>query len=518
MVEITAAHWVYLIGIVAILATMLARKNIIVPAVFFTMLVGIVYTGSLASGLSAIFNATLVAAQELFNIFLIIALVTGMLGALQALGSDKRMVAPFRPVMRNGHLSFWTLAVATYIISLFFWPTPAVPLIGAVLVPVAIRAGLRPLAAGFAIAVSGQGMALSSDFIIRVAPGLSATAANAEADVIANRALVLSLITGGVALTIGYLMEFRKMRTGSPELLAEWEGTADAFDEHVAVDSPTTGHGAALRRDEMSEHARAREDEVVDPDSDDFDTPEGISPAISKAFAVMVPLAYLALIGYLIWTLSQQGADDSVSGGDAAALVGGIAAMTIFFAAFAESRKTFLERSAEHVVDGLVFAFKAMGVVLPIAGFFFIGNGEFSGTILGVEPGADGTAEGPSLLFDAVLNAQGYIPENGYVSALGILAIGIIAGLDGSGFSGLPLTGSLAGSLGPVVGVSPETLAAVGQMGNIWSGGGTFVAWSSLIAVAGFARVNVLELARICFLPVMAGLVVSTLLAVAIFG
>lgn len=517
MIEITAAHWVYLVGIVAILATMLARKNIIVPAVFFTMLVGIVYTGSLPAGIAAIFNATLVAAKELFNIFLIIALVTGMLGALQALGSDKRMVAPFRPVMRNGHLSFWTIVVATYTISLFFWPTPAVPLIGAVLVPVAIRSGLRPLAAGFAIAVSGQGMALSSDFIIRVAPGLSATAASADPDIIANRALVLSLITGGVALTIGYVMEFRRMRVGSPQLLAEWEEAVDRFEENVAVDSPTTGHGAALRRDEMAEHARAREGEVVDPDSHDFETPPGISIAVSKGFAIAVPLAYLALIGYLVWTLSA-GSDSGVSGGDAAALVGGIAALTIFFAAFAESRSTFLERSAEHVVDGLVFAFKAMGVVLPIAGFFFIGNGDFSGTILGVEPNADGVAEGPSLLFDAVLNAQTYIPENGYVSAIGILAIGIIAGLDGSGFSGLPLTGSLAGSLGPVVGVSPETLAAVGQMGNIWSGGGTFVAWSSLIAVAGFARVNVLELARMCFLPVMTGLIISTLLAVAIFG
>lgn len=516
MIEITAAHWVYLVGIVAILATMLARKNIIVPAVFFTMLVGIVYTGSLASGLAAIFNATLVAAQELFNIFLIIALVTGMLGALQALGSDKRMVAPFRPVMRNGHLSFWTIAVATYIISLFFWPTPAVPLIGAVLVPVAIRSGLRPLAAGFAIAVSGQGMALSSDYVIRVAPGLSAAAANADPEIIANRGLALSIITGGVALAIGYAMEFRKMQAGGPALLAEWE-SRQSFGEDVAVDSPTVGHGAALRRDEMAEHAHAREGELVDPDSDDFDTPPGVSQLVSKGFAIAVPLAFLALIGYLVWTLTA-GADSGVSGGDAAALVGGIAAMTIFFATFAESRKTFLERSAEHVVDGLVFAFKAMGVVLPIAGFFFIGNGDFSGTILGVEPNADGVVQGPALLFDAVVSAQAYIPENGYLSAFGILAIGIIAGLDGSGFSGLPLTGSLAGSLGPVVGVSPETLAAVGQMGNIWSGGGTFVAWSSLIAVAGFTRVNVLELARMCFLPVMAGLIISTVAAVAIFG
>jgi hypothetical protein len=54
-------------------------------------------------------------------------------------------------------------------------------------------------------------------------------------------------------------------------------------------------------------------------------------------------------------------------------------------------------------------------------------------------------------------------------------------------------------------------------MGNIWSGGGTLVAWSSLIAVAGFARVPVIELARKCFLPVCAGLVVGTIVAVVFF-
>jgi hypothetical protein len=51
-------------------------------------------------------------------------------------------------------------------------------------------------------------------------------------------------------------------------------------------------------------------------------------------------------------------------------------------------------------------------------------------------------------------------------------------------------------------------------MGNIWSGGGTLVAWSSLIAVAGFARVPVIELARRCFIPVVTGLVLATIFAV----
>jgi hypothetical protein len=40
------------------------------------------------------------------------------------------------------------------------------------------------------------------------------------------------------------------------------------------------------------------------------------------------------------------------------------------------------------------------------------------------------------------------------------------------------------------------------------------VAWSSLIAVAGFARVPVIELARRCFIPVVSGLVLETIVAV----
>jgi len=189
--------------------------------------------------------------------------------------------------------------------------------------------------------------------------------------------------------------------------------------------------------------------------------------------------------------------------GDAASLVGGVAAVLLFLAALVHDRGKFLETSAAHVVDGLVFAFKAMGVVLPIAGFFFIGNPDFAGPILSIAP----DHKAPALLFDLVQAGQQHLPHSAIITAFGVLIIGMIAGLEGSGFSGLPLTGSLAGGLGP----------AVGQMGNIWSGGGTLVAWSSLVAVAGFARVPVVELARRCFLPVVAGLVLATFFAVVFY-
>jgi hypothetical protein len=555
--HLTAAHWIFLAGVVVILATMIMRKNIVVPAVLATFLTALVYTGSLVKGLSAVFNASLTAATSLFNIFLIIAMVTAMLRSLEGLGADRRMVAPFRKVMRNGHLAWWTLVIVTYFISLFFWPTPAVPLIGAVLIPVAIRAGLRPLAAGFTVAIAGQGMALSSDYVIRVAPGLSAKAASTSATVVADRAFVLSLIVGGVALAIGYAMELRRIRRPSDEWLNDWESAADrgalvadaeeVIDEdpygsggptggggtrpagpggprgtdgvvteerelvgvgagtHLStpVEQQIVGHGLALRGTPAGQPMPAEAHTIVPVEK----------PLASRIFAVLVPLAYLALIVYMVIAEVSNSVPD-LQGGDAAALVGGIGLLVMFGATFARNRATFLEQSAEHIVDGLVFAFKAMGVVLPIAGFFFLGNGDFSASIMGL--GA--TAKGPAFLYDLVVAGQQHLPANGLVTAFGILIVGMVAGLEGSGFSGLPLTGSLAGSLAHGAGVSSPTLAAIGQMGNIWSGGGTLVAWSSLLAVAGFARVPVVELARRCFLPVVAGLVVCTVIGVLVFG
>jgi lipopolysaccharide export LptBFGC system permease protein LptF len=55
-------------------------------------------------------------------------------------------------------------------------------------------------------------------------------------------------------------------------------------------------------------------------------------------------------------------------------------------------------------------------------------------------------------------------------------------------------------------------------MGAVWTGGGTLIAWSSLIAVAGFARVNVLSLVRALLLPVLLALFISTICAVLIWS
>jgi len=84
------------------------------------------------------------------------------------------------------------------------------------------------------------------------------------------------------------------------------------------------------------------------------------------------------------------------------------------------------------------------------------------------------------------------------------MVIGGLTGLDGSGFSGLPLVGALANTFGTAVNCSVPLLGALGQITAIFVGGGTIIPWG-LMPVAAISGVNPLELARKNFVPVMIG-------------
>lgn len=466
---LTASHWVYLIGTCIIILTMLCRQNVVAPAILMTFFVGWIYTGSFSTGLQTVFEASLTAAGELFNIFLIIAIMTALLHSLKAIGSDEQMITPFQRIMKNGHLSFWILVLVTYSLSLFFWPTPAVPLIGALLIPVAIRAGLPPIGAAIAISLAGQGMALSSDYMIQIAPMLSATSAGIDVSPVADRAFVLSLITGATALTIAYLSLRKSIKKPNRSHMTSWEG-------ETGSENPSTSTNQSKKKRVL--------------------------------FAILVPFTFLIIILYMILSKFSD-TIPTMEGGAGAALIGGTAVLLLIAASGFYQLRTSLSNISDFLVKGFIFAFKAMGPVIPIAGFFFLGSGELSARIFGVSE-AD---QAPSFLFDLVQAGQQVIPESPFLAGFGILLIGMITGLDGSGFSGLPLVGALSGALSQSVGVDAATLAAIGQMGSIWVGGGTLIAWSSLVAVAGFAKVPVMELVRKSFIPVIAGLMISTVIA-----
>ncbi|MEW9676739.1 hypothetical protein ABRT01_11210 [Lentibacillus sp. L22] len=472
---LTISHWLYGTFTLLIILTMIFKRGVVLPTLLGTFIVAFVYKGNVIDGFTAIFHANLVAAKELFNIFLIITFMIALLHSLHDLGADRRMVQPIQKMMVNGHVSYFVLVAITYVISLFFWPTPAVPLICALLVPAAVRAGLPAMTAAVAIALAGQGMALSSDYIVQVAPGLSAKSAGIETGIVADQALILSLITGGIAIVTVYFLHRKHMRNQD-----------NKFDQKCIE----------------------KELEALQIDTESTNKPHATHlSAWSKIFAVLVPLALICVVIYMVFTKLSSGRMSGFEGGDGAAFIGGVAVILLLLSTVAFGRQHALDYISNHITDGFVFAFKAMGPVIPIAGFFFLGSADFAGSILGIEKNP------PSFLFDLVQSTQEFLPHSALLAAFSVLIIGIITGLDGSGFSGLPLTGALAASL-QQDGLDASTLAAIGQMGAIWTGGGTIVAWSSLIAIAGFCGVSVMDLVRKNFLPVMLGLVISTIVAV----
>ncbi|MFT8323231.1 MAG: hypothetical protein ABF649_20395 [Bacillus sp. (in: firmicutes)] len=485
MIELTAAHWIYAIVTILVIVTMLLQRGVVLPTIVGTFLVAMIYKSSLVGGFQAVFNASLIAAKELFNIFLIITVMVALLKSLKDIGADQKMVAPIERVMKNGYISFFSIAITTYVISLFFWPTPAVPLICTLLLPAAIRSGLPPMFVAMTVSIAGQGMALSSDYIMKVAPMLTAKAAGIDTNLVADKVLVLSLITGISALTIAFVANRKTFyKPKSIEALETFkhfernQSSSNSIEEEVAA---------------------SLEDGVAIPNKERW----------GKVFAILVPASLLAVMIFM-FTASSDG---RFAGGDGAAFIGGVGAILLALASTAYHRMNALDKISEHLVEGFVFAFKAMGPVIPIAGFFFLGSSDFTGSILSLPE----DAAKPAFLVDLIVSAESYIPDNMVISAFGLLLVGMISGIEGSGFSGLPLVGGLSGAMAHSSGLDASTLGAIGQMGSVWTGGGTIIAWSSLVAVAGFCGVSVIELARKNFLPVVGGLVLSTILAIIIW-
>ncbi|AIE59263.1 putative membrane protein [Bacillus methanolicus MGA3] len=67
------------------------------------------------------------------------------------------------------------------------------------------------------------------------------------------------------------------------------------------------------------------------------------------------------------------------------------------------------------------------------------------------------------------------MPLNKEIGAVTLTIVGAITGLDGSGFSGISLAGSIAHLFGTAIGAGAATLTALGQVAAIWVGGGTLI-------------------------------------------
>ncbi|GIP07204.1 hypothetical protein ACWGNU_21055 [Paenibacillus lautus] len=465
-IHLTAIHWVYLAFIVLIMTLLIRRRDTTLVCITGIFALGILATETLSGSVSGVFNSFIYATKELMGTIMIISIIVAMSRVLIKTGINETMVAPLTRFLRTPAMAYWGIGIIMMVTSFFFWPSPAVALIGAVLLPVAIRVGLPALGAAVAMNLFGHGIALSGDYIIQGAPKLTADAAGLPVASVMAASVPLVIVMGLVTTVAAFWMMKRDQRSGS------WR------DGLVSIKS--TGDALTTRTDED-------------------DTVAAVSPGMKKWLAIAILLLFAADVAAM-FILKLQG-------GDATALVGGTAVLILGVIALVAHRNRGLEKVTSYLIEGFMFGFKVFGPVIPIAAFFYLGDAAFSDLFGKVLPEAS-----HGIVNDLGVALANAVPLNGAVGSVTLTITGAITGLDGSGFSGISLAGSIAQLFATAIGSGAATLTALGQVAAIWVGGGTLIPWA-LIPAAAICGVSPFELARRNLKPVLLGLAVTTVVA-----
>lgn len=458
VVELTLVHWIYLLFILLIIGFMVSRLDTSILCIVGIFVIAIVTSGSLTKSIMSIFSSFLYAISELLPTILIISLIVAMSKTLTQTGINDVMIAPFAKIIRTPSLAYWTIGILMMFISLFFWPSPAVALLGAVLLPVAIRAGLPALGVAMAINLFGHGIALSGDFIIQAAPKLTADAAGLPVGDVISASIPLVIVMGVVTTVTAFILLMRDVKKGRLQDVKAFDGAVEKIEKVDAL---------------------SHKQKIV--------------------FAILIPLLFgLNVIAMFAFNLQ---------GGDATALVGGTAILIFLLINMIGFKVGGLRKTTKRMIDGFQFGFKVFGPVIPIAAFFYLGDAGFT-TIIG-----DYLPESSNgIVNDLGVALAHVVPLTPEIGAATLAVVGAITGLDGSGFSGISLSGSIANLFSHAIGDGTATLTALGQISAIWVGGGTLVPWA-LIPAAAICNVDPFELARRNLLPVCIGLVVTTIVA-----
>ncbi|MGH4050809.1 MAG: hypothetical protein ACREVX_05570 [Clostridium sp.] len=456
---LTPLHYIYLAFIIIIIFAMVKKKDITLICILGIFILGLAGTGSISKSTMGVFNSFVYATKELMPTIFIISIVTAMSNTLVASGINDEIVSPFKGVIKNYWVAYWVIGIVMMILSWFFWPSPAVALVGALFLPIAIKAGLPAMGVAISMNLFGHGIALSSDYIIQAAPKLTAGGAGIPIASVISASVPLVITMGLVTTVVAFYYLRKDIRSG------------------VMLGSSQTQLSVSNEKDTML-----------------------ISSKNTRRSLAFLILVLFGIDIYIMYTSKLQG-------GDATALIGGTAVFVLSLVSIFTYKKDSLEKITDNLVKGLQFGFKIFGIVIPIAAFFYLGDSAINdifGKILPVNSNG--------IVNDLGVALSNVVPMSKVVSAGTITLVGAITGLDGSGFSGIPLVGSIARIFSTSLGGGIATLTALGQIAGIWVGGGTIIPWA-VIPVAAICGVDPFELAKKNIKPVIIGLVITTIVA-----
>lgn len=459
-VTLTPLHYIYLIFIIVIIIAMVKKRDISLICILGIFILGLMGTQSLSKATMGIFNSFVYATKELMPTIFVISVVTAMSRSLIDSGINDEIVSPFKGVIKNYWIAYWVIGIVMMILSWFFWPSPAVALIGALFLPLAKKAGLPAMGVAIAMNLFGHGIALSSDYIIQAAPKLTADAAGIPIGSVISASVPLAITMGVVTTTVAFYYLRKDIKSGAMTIEDTINYEENSNENKIAISSKK------VRR--------------------------------ALAFLILVLFALDLVIMFKA----------NLQGNDATALIGGTAVFILSLVSVVSYKKESLEKVTENLVKGLRFGFKIFGVVIPVAAFFYLGDSAFNEIFGKILPEVS-----HGIVNDLGLALANLVPINSVVSASTLSVVGAITGLDGSGFSGISLVGSVSQIFSTALGGGIETLTALGQLVGIWVGGGTIVPWA-VIPVAAICGIDPFELTKKNFKPVVIGIVVTTLVAI----
>ncbi|MBN8253870.1 hypothetical protein [Priestia flexa] len=417
--DLVSLHWIYVSFILLILGFMIIRRDTTIICIIGIFLLSFTATSSLTGSISGVFSSFIYAITELLPTILIISIIVSMSKALITTGVNDMMISPFARFIKTPTLAYWVIGLVMMIISFFFWPSPAIALLGAVLLPVALRAGLPALGVAMAMNLFGHGIALSGDFVIQAAPKLTADAAGLPVSDVIQASVPLVITMGVVTTVTAFIFLKRDLKNGT--LPVQASPLIEAAENTEKVQMPLV---------------------------------------LKRILALLIPILF-ALNVWAMFTFNLQG-------GDATALIGGTSLFILMIISIIGHQNKGLEKTTSYLIEGFQFGFKVFGPVIPIAAFFYLGDAGFTSIIGDFLPkGSHGIVNDLGLAISSV------VPLNEQIAAVTVMTIGAITGLDGSGFSGISLVGSISQLFATAIGSGTATLTALGQVAGIWVGGGT---------------------------------------------
>jgi hypothetical protein len=433
---ITLAHWIFILFVFFIILTLILRRPPILAATIGLFGVGLADSGNLIGAIQVSFRALSLATGNLLTVILLIGIVVALTRLMKDTEADQLIIKPLLKIQTLGK-AYWVVGVAMWILTLLIWPTPAISLLGAIVVPALARIGIHPIGLAVCLTIFGEGLGLAGDFIIQGAPSLLSKASGIPVHTVISASIPVVMLSGLFASLTGWF-------------------ALKLF----------------LKKEDFQQGKI--------PPKESSDTRERkLNPQKIFYIASLIISSYLiTVVIILIFKIRGDGAS---------ALIGGVTLLVLCLCSLIKDGRTAFSSFVDYLKEGLRFSMGVFAPIVIMSSFFFLGTKTGYQQIL--------HHEGLGFFSDIAYFLSEMMPLSKWSVGLIIMLVAILGSMDGSGFSSLPLVGGISIALSEAAGLQAVPLAVLGQIVGIWTGA-ALIPWGFSAVTAAVAGVDVHSLVK----------------------